>query len=102
MEKGLRPWNGRRPARPRLESVEKEVLIVERRTGHTARGNRRRGIAMLTAACAALGALVGIIVIPQHFSDAAATAVSTIYTTGSNTSNGTTAASADAPTSTRR
>ena len=52
---------------------------------------------MLAAACAAVGALVGIIVIPQHFSDAAATAVSTIYTTGSNASNGTTAASSDAP-----
>lgn len=55
-------------------------------------------MAMLVAACAAAGALVGIIVIPQHFSDAAATAVSTIYTTGSNVTNGTTASSTDAPT----
>lgn len=73
------------------------MLIVERQTGHAARGKRRRNLAILVAGCAATGALVGVIAIPQYFSHAATTAVSTIYTTGSNPADGSTAASADAP-----
>ncbi|WP_231918850.1 MULTISPECIES: DUF11 domain-containing protein [unclassified Leifsonia] len=44
-----------------------------------------------------VGALVGVLLLPQHYSDAATTAVSTVFTTGKNAANGSTAASDDAP-----
>ena len=57
---------------------------------------RWRGLMVVTAVLA-LGALIGTLILPQYFSDAASTGVSTIYKRGTNTSNGSTSASSDAP-----
>jgi uncharacterized repeat protein (TIGR01451 family) len=45
----------------------------------------------------AVAALVGTLILPQHYADAATTTVSTLYKTASNTVNGSTASSSDAP-----
>lgn len=52
---------------------------------------------MFVAACVAVGALVGTLILPQYYSNAATTAVSTVFKTATNTTNGSTARSADAP-----
>src|SRR4051812_30905878 len=58
---------------------------------------RNWGIGMIVTACVAVGALVGTIVLPQYFSNATTTSVSTVYKTATNTTNGSTARSSDAP-----
>ena len=60
-------------------------------------GSRRARLAGLIAACVAAGALLSALILPQYFSNATATGVSTLYKTGTNTVNGSAAASADAP-----
>ncbi|WP_431246057.1 SpaA isopeptide-forming pilin-related protein [Leifsonia xyli] len=67
------------------------------RSAYRLRASRRWGVATLVAACVALGALVGLLVIPQYVSNAGNTAVSTLYKTATNTVNGSVAASLDAP-----
>ncbi|WP_431219474.1 hypothetical protein [Leifsonia xyli] len=67
------------------------------RSAYRLRVSRRWGVATLVAACVALGALVGLLVIPQYVSNAGNTAVSTLYKTATNTVNGSVAASLDAP-----
>lgn len=52
---------------------------------------------MFVAACVAVGALVGTLILPQYYSNAATTAVSTIFKTATNTTNGSVARSSDAP-----
>jgi hypothetical protein len=52
---------------------------------------------MIASACVAVGALVGTLLLPEHYADAATTAVSTIYKTATNTRTGSVAASSDAP-----
>ena len=58
---------------------------------------RRWGLAALVAGCLALGALVAVLIIPNYFAEASATSVSTIYKTATNVTNGSSAASSDAP-----
>ncbi|MGH1550171.1 hypothetical protein ACRAWB_13785 [Leifsonia poae] len=52
---------------------------------------------MVFTAVLALGALIGTLILPQYFSDAGSNTVVTIYKTGTNTANGSFAASSDAP-----
>lgn len=61
------------------------------------RSARRLRTALVVAGCLALGALVGVLALPQYFSDAATTATSTIYKTATNAADGSVAASSDAP-----
>ncbi|MDR6611411.1 hypothetical protein [Leifsonia sp. 1010] len=58
---------------------------------------RRWSLGMFVAACVAVGALVGTLILPQYYSNAATTAVSTIFKTATNTTNGSVARSSDAP-----
>ncbi|SEH79516.1 conserved repeat domain-containing protein [Leifsonia sp. CL147] len=58
---------------------------------------RRWRLAALVAGCLALGALVAVLIVPNYFADASATSVSTIYKTATNVTNGSSAASSDAP-----
>ena len=58
---------------------------------------RRWRLAALVAGCLALGALVAVLIVPNHFAEASATSVSTIYKTATNLTNGSSAASSDAP-----
>src|SRR3954469_9486503 len=52
---------------------------------------------MIVAAGVALGALIGTLILPQYFSNATTTSVSTVYKTATNTTNGSAARSSDAP-----
>lgn len=58
---------------------------------------RRRAVAAAAVACVAAGAVVAGLAMPQLFSNAATTAVSTLFQTAKNATNGSTAASSDAP-----
>jgi hypothetical protein len=58
---------------------------------------RRWRLAALVAGCLALGALVAVLIVPNYFAEASATSVSTIYKTATNVTNGSSAASSDAP-----
>ncbi|MGN6759840.1 MAG: hypothetical protein ACTHJI_00730 [Leifsonia sp.] len=58
---------------------------------------RRWRLAALVAGCLALGALVAALIVPNYFAEASATSVSTIYKTATNVTNGSSAASSDAP-----
>ncbi|MFF9564296.1 SpaA isopeptide-forming pilin-related protein [Leifsonia sp. NPDC014704] len=59
--------------------------------------SRRSRLLGLIAACVGVGALLSALILPQYFSNAAATSVSTVFKTGTNTVNNSIAASSDAP-----
>src|SRR6478735_206551 len=61
---------------------------------HTAR--RRRLIAYVVA-CAMAGALTAVLILPQYDSNATTSTASTTFKSGVNETNGSTAASSDAP-----
>ncbi|MGO4300240.1 DUF7927 domain-containing protein [Leifsonia sp. RAF41] len=69
--------------------------MARRSTSRTV-GRRRWGIVTVLA-CLAVGSATAALILPQYYSNAADTAVSTFYKTAVNLTNGSTAASADAP-----
>ena len=58
---------------------------------------RRWRLAAIVGACVAVGALVAALLLPQLFSNAANTGVSSVWVTGTNQADGSKAASSDAP-----
>ncbi|RDV45894.1 hypothetical protein DOE76_05430 [Leifsonia sp. ku-ls] len=58
---------------------------------------RRRRATALIAACAAIGVVAGALLVPRFWSNAGTNGVSTLYKTGTNTTNGSVAASTGAP-----
>lgn len=67
------------------------------RTSFRSRLVRRWRLASLVAGCVAFGALVAVLIVPEYVAQATATSVSTIYKTATNLTNGSSAASSDAP-----
>lgn len=68
-----------------------------RRSGSGPRRRRRWYVAGSIAACVATGAIAAAVLLPQYYSNATSTGVSTLYKTATNETDGSTASSSDAP-----
>ncbi|WP_431221506.1 beta strand repeat-containing protein [Leifsonia xyli] len=70
---------------------------MEHRSKDNVQDSRRWGMRMVAVATAAVAALVGSLILPQYYANAATTTVSTVYKTATESSTGSTARSSDAP-----